>query len=95
MISKHTSFFTLMRTTITIPDDLAAEADALVGNHGITTRNQLIVEALQNWVELKKEAQIDDEFAMMANDSEYIAETLAIESEFEGSDLEVVAVTHD
>ena len=32
---------------------------------------------------------------MMASDSEYIAETLAIESEFEGSDLEAVAANHD
>ncbi len=79
-----------MRTTITIPDALAAEADALVGRGGITTRNQLIVEALQNWVELKQEELIDDEFAMMAEDSDYIAETLAIESEFANSDLEVV-----
>ena len=36
-----------MRTTITIPDALAAEADALIGNQGITTRNQLIVEAIE------------------------------------------------
>ncbi len=84
-----------MRTTITIPDDLAAEADALVGSPGITTRNQLIVEAIANWVELKKEAQIDDEFAMMAGDSDYIAETLAIESEFAKSDLEVATSNDD
>lgn len=84
-----------MRTTITIPDDLAAEADALVGSHGITTRNQFIVEAIENWVQLKKEARIDDEFAMMAGDSDYIAETLAIESEFAQSDLEVLALTND
>lgn len=84
-----------MRTTITIPDALVAEADALVGSHGITTRNQFIVEALQNWVQLKKEARIDDEFAMMAGDSDYIAETLAIESEFTQSDLEVATSNDD
>ncbi len=78
-----------MRTTITIPDALAAEADALVGKAGITTRNQLIVEALAHWIELKKEELIDREFSLMAEDEDYIAETLAIESEFEGSDLEV------
>ncbi|MGB5634747.1 MAG: ribbon-helix-helix domain-containing protein [Waterburya sp.] len=84
-----------MRTTITIPDDLVVEADALVGSHGITTRNQLIVEAIENWVELKKEESIDDEFAMMANDSDYVAETLAIESEFAQSDLEVATLNDD
>jgi metal-responsive CopG/Arc/MetJ family transcriptional regulator len=84
-----------MRTTITIPDALVAEADALVGSGGIATRNQLIIEALQNWIELKKEELIDNEFAMMASDSDYIAETLAIESEFAQSNLEVVALSND
>ena len=56
-----------MRTTITIPDALVAEADALIGSGGITTRNQLIVEALQHWVELRKEELIDDKFAMMVD----------------------------
>ncbi|MBW4536348.1 MAG: ribbon-helix-helix domain-containing protein [Pleurocapsa minor HA4230-MV1] len=84
-----------MRTTITIPDALVAEADALVGSGGIATRNQLIIEALQNWVELRKEELIDNEFTMMASDSDYIAETLAIESEFTRSDLEVAASNDD
>ncbi|NJK57485.1 MAG: ribbon-helix-helix protein, CopG family [Pleurocapsa sp. SU_5_0] len=84
-----------MRTTITIPDALAAEADALIGRGGITTRNQLIVEAIENWVELKKEESIDDEFSLMANDSDYVAETLAIESEFAQSDLEVATLNDD
>lgn len=84
-----------MRTTITIPDALAAEADALVGNKGITTRNQLIVEAIENWVAQKKEELIDDEFAMMPGDSDYITETLEIEAEFANSDLEVANLNND
>jgi metal-responsive CopG/Arc/MetJ family transcriptional regulator len=84
-----------MRTTITIPDALVAEVDALVGQDGITTRNQLIVEALQNWVELRKEAQIDDEFMAMARDVDYITETLAIEGEFASSDREVAILNND
>jgi hypothetical protein len=72
-----------------------AEADALVGSGGITTRNQLIVEALQNWVELRKEELIDNEFTMMSSDSDYIAETLTIESEFAQSDLEVATSDDD
>jgi metal-responsive CopG/Arc/MetJ family transcriptional regulator len=84
-----------MRTTITIPDALVAEVDALVGQDGITTRNQLIVEALQNWVELRKEAQIDDEFMAMERDVDYITETLAIEGEFASSDREVAILNND
>lgn len=84
-----------MRTTITIPDDLVLQADALVGSDGITTRNQLIVEALQQWIELKQEKLIDSEFASMAEDSDYIVETLAIESEFIQSDREITALNDD
>ena len=84
-----------MRTTITIPDALAAEADALVGTGGITTRNQLIVEAIENWIAQKKEESIDREFAMMAEDSDYIAHTLEIEAQFADSDLEVTNLSND
>ena len=84
-----------MRTTINIPDELAAQADALVGCDGITTRNQLIVEALQHWIEQKKEELIDNEFASMAEDTDYISETLAIEEEFAQSDGEVTLLNYD
>ena len=84
-----------MRTTITIPDSLATEVDALVGQNGITTRNQFILEALDYWVRLKREEAIDSEFARMAEDPDYIAETLSIESEFEASDWEVAATNND
>lgn len=84
-----------MRTTITIPDDLAAQADALIGSSGITTRNQIIIEALQHWIELKQEAAIDAEFESMAEDSEYIVETLAIEEEFTQSDREIGRLSND
>lgn len=83
-----------MRTTVTIPDELAIEVDGLVGKAGITTRNQLIVQALENWVAQKKEELIDEEFAMMAEDADYIAETLAIEAEFAQSDR-MIAVLND
>lgn len=84
-----------MRTTITIPDALAIEADALIGKRGITTRNQLIVEAIENWVAQRKEELIDEEFAMMAEDSDYINEALKIEAEFVNSDQEVATLNND
>ncbi|MDJ0595487.1 MAG: ribbon-helix-helix domain-containing protein [Pleurocapsa sp. MO_226.B13] len=83
-----------MRTTVTIPDELAIEVDSLVGKAGITTRNQVIVQALENWVAQKKEELIDEEFAMMAEDADYIAETLAIEAEFAQSDR-MIAMLND
>lgn len=84
-----------MRTTITIPDLLAIEVDALVGTDGINSRNQLIVMALQNFVELKGEDKIDAKFASMAEDSDYIAETLAIENEFSFSDSDIPSLSDD
>lgn len=79
-----------MRTTITIPEDLAAQADALIGLNGIITRNQLIVEALQHWIELKQEEAIDAEFASMAEDEDYIIKTLAIKKNL----LKAIAKSH-
>ena len=75
-----------MRTTVNIPDHLAVEVDNLVGKAGITTRNQIIVAALESWVAQRKEQFIDEEFAMMSEDEDYIKETLAIEAEFAVSD---------
>jgi hypothetical protein len=56
--------------------------------------HQLIVEALQNFVEQRNEAQIDDEFTAMARDVDYITETLAIEEEFASSDREVAILSN-
>lgn len=84
-----------MRTTVNIPDSIAEEADTLISKCGIATRNQFIVEALENWIKLKKEELIDNEFAMMATDTSYQLETEAIESEFEESDREVIRLTDD
>lgn len=83
-----------MRTTVTIPDELAIEVDNLVVQAGIATRNQVIVQALENWVAQKKEELIDEEFAMMAEDTDYIAETLAVEAEFAQSDR-MIAILND
>lgn len=84
-----------MRTTVNIPDELAVKVDNLVGKAGITTRNQLIVAALESWVTQRKEQLIDAEFAMMAEDEDYIAETLAIEAEFTASDRSVAKLNND
>lgn len=81
-----------MRTTITLPDELVMEVDALNAKYGIATRNQSIVEALSSWVKQKKEELIDRSFAEMAEDEDYINETLAIESEFAQSDLVVTQI---
>jgi metal-responsive CopG/Arc/MetJ family transcriptional regulator len=90
MIAKLTSI--IMRTTINLPEELVMEVDALNAEYGIATRNQSIVEALSSWVKQKKEELIDRSFAKMAEDEDYINETLTIESEFSESDSAVAQI---
>jgi metal-responsive CopG/Arc/MetJ family transcriptional regulator len=90
MISKLISI--VMRTTITLPDELVMEVDTLNAEYGIATRNQSIVEALSSWVKQKKEELIDRSFAEMSEDGDYINETLTIESEFAQSDSAIAQI---
>lgn len=84
-----------MLTTVTISDHLVAEVDALVGYKGIAARNQLIVEALQNWVELKTEAPIDNKLAMIEENNNHIAETIALQLGFSQNDLKLTNFNDD
>ena len=81
-----------MRTTISLPDNLVQEIDLLI-ERNIKSRNQFIVEALQDKVKQLKDADIDAQFALMADDSDYIEETLNIESEFARADAEALKTT--
>lgn len=78
-----------MRTTITIPDTLASQVDSLIQSGNIKSRNQFIIEALEDKVKQIKNIQLDSEFAEMATDEDYQKETLEIEEEFTFADAEV------
>lgn len=80
-----------MRTTITIPNDLVAKVDLLIAQEDIPSRNQFIIEALELKVREIENLTIDLEFASMANDQEYQAETLQLEQEFVHADAEISA----
>lgn len=80
-----------MRTTITIPNDLAAKVDLLIAQESIASRNQFILEALELKVREIENLTIDLEFASMANDQEYQEETLQLEQEFIHTDAEISA----
>ena len=79
-----------MRTTITIPNDLAAKVDLLIEQQGIASRNQFILEALELKVREIENLKIDLEFGSMASDLEYQEETLQLEQEFSYADREIV-----
>ncbi len=82
-----------MRTTITIPDSLAEQVDLLVQAGTTKSRNQFIVEALEDKVKQMKDIQLDAEFAEMATDAEYQQEALEIEREFALSDYEALNIS--
>lgn len=89
MISKVASLLIAMRTTITIPDTLASQVDSLIQSGNIKSRNQFIVEALEDKIKQIKEIQLDSEFAQMATDEDYQKEALEIEEDFAFADAEV------
>ena len=84
-----------MRTTISLPDNLVREIDRLIKIGNIKSRNQLIVEALRDKVKQLKDADIDAQFALMADDSDYVEETLNIESEFANADAEALRIAEN
>ena len=83
-----------MRTTISLPDNLVREIDLSI-ERNIKSRNQLIVEALQEKVKQLKDADLDAQFALMADDSDYIEKTLNIEMEFANADAEALKIVLD
>ena len=84
-----------MRTTISLPDNLVREIDLSIEAGNIKSRNQFIVEALQDKLKQLKDADIDAQFALMADDSDYIEETLKIESEFANADAEALKIAEN
>lgn len=84
-----------MRTTISLPDNLVREIDLLIETGNTKSRNQLIIEALQDKVKQLKDADLDAQFALMADDADYIEETLNIESEFVDADAEALKIAEN
>lgn len=82
-----------MRTTITISESLVQQVDKLISQGEIKTRNQFIVEALEDKVRQIRDLQLDEEFVGMADDMEYQQEALEIEQKFTSSDYEVIKIT--
>ncbi len=82
-----------MRTTITISESLVQQVDKLISQGEIKTRNQFIVEALEDKVRQIRDLQLDEKFVGMADDMEYQQEALEIEQKFTSSDYEVIKIT--
>ena len=77
-----------VRTTVNLPADLLQRSQQVIDQGIIPNRNTLIVAAIESFLaELERQA-IDEQFAALMDDSEYIALNEALATEFEDSDWE-------
>ena len=73
---------TTTRLTLYVPTRLVEAADQRVKQGKAKNRNDFIVMALQRELKALEEADIDADFAEMADDEEYQAEADVLEKEF-------------
>jgi Arc/MetJ-type ribon-helix-helix transcriptional regulator len=78
------------RTTLALPSDLLERVDAAVRAGKARSRNALIAEAIRRVLHAQDRAEIDAQFAAMAEDSAYQAEATQIASEFAAADWEAL-----
>ncbi|MBV6622171.1 MAG: CopG family transcriptional regulator [Rivularia sp. (in: Bacteria)] len=64
--------------------------DRAINEGKAKSRNQFVARAIRNELAAQKRAEIDAEFAQMANDTEYQSDTEIINQEFAQSDWEAL-----
>ncbi len=77
-----------IRTTVTLPDDLAKRSQYLVDTGQAPSRNALIISALEEFVAKLEQEEIDRQFAAMAEDTDYRVLNEKITGSFADSDWE-------
>ncbi len=78
------------RLTVDLPLDLVKKADELVQRGVSRSRNRLILQALQTYIERVEQEWIDAQFAAMEEDEPYKRLALEIAQEFEHADWEAL-----
>ncbi|PSB41687.1 CopG family transcriptional regulator [Cyanosarcina cf. burmensis CCALA 770] len=71
-----------VRTTLTLPAELVEAADKAVSQGKAKSRNEFVAQALRHELAALKRAEIDAALAQMAQDPEYQAQVLKMETEF-------------
>jgi metal-responsive CopG/Arc/MetJ family transcriptional regulator len=82
----------MTRTTLALPADLLAAVDDAVRQGKARSRNEFVALALRKLLEEQERMRIDAEFALMAEDEEYLAEARRIAEEFAVSDWEALQI---
>ena len=78
------------RTTLTLPADLLARVDLAVRQGRAHSRNAFVAAALERDLAAQEQADLDVEFAAMAEDEEYLAESRQLDAEFAGASVEAL-----
>jgi metal-responsive CopG/Arc/MetJ family transcriptional regulator len=79
-----------VRTTLTLPGQLRDRIELAVDRGLATSRNSLIVQAVESYLEEQEYAWIDAQFASMAQDEDYQALQRQVVAEFSASDWEAL-----
>lgn len=85
-----TTHFESIRTTVTIPVTLIQRSQPFIDKGVMPNRNTLMVAALERFLAELERAEIDDQFAAMADDDEYQAFNMQMAESFASSDWEAL-----
>ncbi len=83
--------YEVIRTTVSLPVELAERSQHFVDAGKMPNRNTLIVTALEQLVTQLEEDEIDRQFAAMADDAEYQELNQSMAESFAESDWEALA----
>jgi len=80
----------IVRTTLTLPYELVEATDQAIRQGKAKSRNEFVAQALRHELAALKRAEIDAALAEMAQDPEYQAEVLKMETEFAAASWEAL-----
>lgn len=80
----------VIRTTVALPASLLAAADKAVAEGAARSRNELLARALHDLLATREREAIDADFALMAADEPYLAESALLEREFDQGSWEAL-----
>jgi len=80
----------IVRTTLTLPYELVEATDQAIRQGKAKSRNEFVAQALRHELAALKRAEIDAALAEMAQDPEYQAQVLKMETEFAAASWEAL-----
>lgn len=80
----------IVRTTITLPEQLLKATDKAVAEGKAKNRNEFVAQALRRELAKIKRAEIDAALTEMTQDPDYQAEVLKMEAEFASAQWEAL-----